>query len=77
MKNHNFLVLFSAAGTFAKNGSTWIYPADPNDGGAVDFSGLNVNYGDSIKFQWTSTYPSTDNDPYTMALYCGNSNIQR
>lgn len=77
MKNQDFLFVFLAARTFAKNGSTWIYPADPNDGGAADFSGLNVNYGDTIDFQWTSTYPSSENDPYKMALYCGDSNIQR
>lgn len=77
MKPRTVLPVFLSVGAFAKNGTTWIYPTDPNDAGAEDFSGLSINYGDAINVQYISTFPSTESDPRTMALWCGTSNIQR
>ena len=78
MKTHITLSVVLVVGVVAeKNESTWLYPPDPKEEGAAAFSGLNVNYGDSMLTEYTSNYPSSVNDPLTMALYCGTSNIQR
>ncbi len=68
---------FVGAGALAENSTTWIYPPDPNGAGSGNFSGLNINYGDTMNIQWTSTYPSSESDPRHMALWCGKTNIQR
>lgn len=78
MKPHIVLLVLLGVGVIAeKNGSTWLYPADPDGEGAALFSGLNVDYGDSMLTEYTSNYPSSESDPLTMALYCGTTNIQR
>ena len=77
MTSRIVLPILLSAGAFAKNGTTWIYPADPNGAGSDYFSGLSINYGDTMNVQYISTYPSAESDPRTMALWCGTSNLQR
>lgn len=77
MKSHLFLVFLPGAGGLAWNITNWIYPPDPNGAGSDNFSGLNINYGDSMDLEWTSTFPTSASDPRYMRLWCGTSNIQR
>lgn len=57
--------------------TNWTFPPGEEGDKQNNSANLTVYYGDTVDVSWTSTFePRADEDPY-LALWCGESNIQR